>query len=51
MADIERIILEKLFDDFIIPFTTKALSKEGIKKLAETDQIYLLPAVRKELGF
>lgn len=43
--------LEKMFNDFIIPFTTKALTKEGIKELANTDQICLLPAVRKELGF
>jgi hypothetical protein len=42
--------LEKLFSEFITPFTNKALSKFGIKELADKGIITLLPAVQKELG-
>ena len=42
--------LEKLFIEFIVPFTDKALSKSGIKELAEKGMITLLHAVEKELG-
>ncbi|MGG5578835.1 DUF4304 domain-containing protein [Myroides sp. C15-4] len=41
--------LEQLFSEFIIPFTGKALSKSGIKELAEKGEITLLPAVKDEL--
>lgn len=41
--------LEELFSAFIEPFTNKALSKLGIKELAEKGEIFLLPAVKKEL--
>jgi hypothetical protein len=41
--------LEELFSEFIEPFTKKVLSKSGIKELAEEGQIFLLPAVKKEL--
>lgn len=41
--------LEKLFNEFIAPFTDKALSKSGIKELAHKGVITLLPAVQKEL--
>lgn len=41
--------LEVLFRDFIVPFTTEALSREGIFRLAARDEVLLLPAVRKEL--
>ncbi len=40
----------KLFSDFILPFTDKALSKPGIRELAEKGEIFLLPAVKIELG-
>jgi len=40
----------KLFSDFIVPFTDKALSKSGIKELADKGKITLLPAVKGELG-
>lgn len=40
-----------LFTNFLIPFTEKALTKEGIKVLIEDQSIALLPAVKKELGF
>lgn len=42
--------LAKLFSDFIVPFTDKALSKLGIKELAEKGEITLLPAVKEELA-
>lgn len=42
--------LGKLFSEFIVPFTNKALSKSGIKELAEKGEITLLPAVKKELA-
>lgn len=41
--------LGKLFSEFIVPFTDKALSKSGIKDLAEKREITLLPAVKEEL--
>lgn len=42
--------LEKLFSEFIVPFTDKALSKSGIKELAEKGIVFLLPAVEEQLG-
>lgn len=42
--------LAKLFSDFIISFTDKALLKSGIKELADKGKITLLPAVKEELG-
>ncbi len=42
--------LEILFSDFIVPLTNKALSKSGIKELAEQERIFLLPAVKGELA-
>jgi hypothetical protein len=44
-------LLNKLFISHIVPFTNKALSKEGIKELADTGEVFLLPAVKKELGW
>lgn len=41
--------LAKLFSDFIVPFTDKALSKSGIIELANKGKITLLPAVQEEL--
>jgi hypothetical protein len=41
--------LKKLFSEFIVPFTDKALSKSGIKELTDRGAITLLPAVQKEL--
>ncbi|HWZ03837.1 MAG TPA: DUF4304 domain-containing protein [Mucilaginibacter sp.] len=43
--------LEELFSEFMNPFIDKALSKSGIKELADKDQIFLLPAVKEELKF
>ena len=42
--------LEKLFVEFIVPFTDKALSKSGLNTLSENGEIIFLPAVRKELA-
>lgn len=42
--------LAKLFRDFIVPFTDKALSKSGIRELADKGEITLLPAVKDELA-
>lgn len=42
--------LEQLFSEFIVPFSDKALSKSGIRELADKDEITLLPAVQAELG-
>lgn len=50
MGDEERTQkLESLFQDFIVPFSEKALTKLGINELAEKGEIYLLPAVKEEL--
>src|SRR5699024_413920 len=42
--------LAKLFSDFIVTFTDKALSKSGIRELADKGEITLLPAVKEELA-
>lgn len=42
--------LVKLFGNFIVPFTDKALSKSGIIDLANKGEITLLPAVKGELA-
>ena len=41
--------LKKLFSRFIDPFTDKALSRVGIKQLADKGDIFLLPAIKNEL--
>lgn len=41
--------LEQLFDEFILPFSDKVLSKSGIKELSDKGEITLLPAVKEEL--
>jgi len=42
--------LESLFSKFLVPFTNKALTRLGIKELAQNNEIALLPAVKKELN-
>jgi hypothetical protein len=42
--------LERLFNEFIVPFVTSMLTREGIKKQALLDKDFLPPAVNKELG-
>jgi hypothetical protein len=41
--------LQRLFRDHIVPFTNRALSKAGIREMAEEGTIVLLPAVNEEL--
>jgi hypothetical protein len=42
--------LEELFREFMKPFTDKALSRQGLKELDDQEKIFLLPAVKKQLG-
>jgi len=42
--------LSDLFADFIIPFTNKALTRNGLKELVRAGEITLLPAVKQDLG-
>ena len=51
MNDIERRTkLEKLFLYFIIPFSNNVLTRAGIKELAEKSELFILPAIKKELN-
>lgn len=51
VSDEKRLqILTELFDNFLIPFTNKALSISGIKELADKREIDLLPAIQEELN-
>lgn len=51
LADTERKgKLYACFSEFIIPFTKKALSKAGVRDLAESGVVNLLPAVKQQLG-
>lgn len=45
---IER--LRKLFENHILPFTSKTLSKSGIRELADKGDLFLLPAIKEELA-
>ena len=42
--------LEVLFNEFIVPFTEKVLTKNSIKEFAKRGELSLLPAVKLELG-
>ena len=42
--------MEKLFLDQINPLTNKILTREGIIELHKTENLFLLPAVKEELG-
>jgi len=51
LADNERKEgLKKMFNDFIVPFSNKANTKEGIKKFYKNEELFILPAVKEELG-
>lgn len=41
--------LQSLFKDFLVPFSEKALTKQGINELVEQGEIDLLPPVKVEL--
>jgi hypothetical protein len=43
--------LKKMFNDFIIPFSNKTNTKEGIKELYKNGELFILPALKKSLGF
>lgn len=50
MGDEKRIqSLESLFQDFVVPFSEKALTIHEINELIEKEELYLLPAVKEEL--
>lgn len=52
MIDIEkrkdRLMI--LFSQFIVPFVAKALTRQGLKELATSGEVYILPAVQAELA-
>lgn len=42
--------IEALFNEFVGPFAVDALTRSGLASLAARGVVYLLPAVRVELG-
>lgn len=44
-----RTKLESLFDNYIVPITTMAATKEGIMRMSEEKKIFILPAVMNEI--
>jgi hypothetical protein len=48
--DIREKCLEKLFQNYIVPFTNKTLTIAGIKKMVECGEFTMLPAVKKEFA-
>jgi len=51
LEEAERIdVLTKFFEEFLVPFSQRASTKEGIMQLAQDGEISLLPAVQKELN-
>ncbi|NNM44206.1 MAG: hypothetical protein HKM07_07680 [Chlamydiae bacterium] len=42
--------LKKFFQIFMIPFSTQAMTKKGLKELEKLGEIHLLPLVKEELG-
>ncbi len=48
--DLRKERLSSLFKEFIVPYTEKTLTVEGIKQLAKQGDIFLLPAIKEELG-
>lgn len=48
--DIRKERLEEVFQNHIIPFTNKTLSRSGIKELADKGEVFLLPSVKEELA-
>jgi hypothetical protein len=41
--------MARFFKAFVTPFTEKALTRSGILELANSNEVFLLPAVRAEL--
>ena len=48
-ADTRRVMLEKLFETYVVPLTNKALSLEGIEELVNAGKISIEPVVKEEL--
>ncbi|MFK8274753.1 DUF4304 domain-containing protein [Capnocytophaga cynodegmi] len=48
--EIRKERLKELFTKHIVPFTNEALSRAGIRRLAEKGDIFLLSTVREELS-
>lgn len=42
--------LRRMFNEFIMPFSNKTTTKEEIKELHRKGDLFILPAVKKELG-
>ena len=42
--------LETLFRDYTVTITEKALTRKGLTELYAKDKIFLLPAIKQELG-
>lgn len=49
MGDFRLDKLDRLFQEYIVPYTNQVLTKEGIEHLYRGG-MYLLPAVKEELG-
>jgi hypothetical protein len=47
--DIRKNKLKVLFNEFIVPFTDKSLTRFGLKELAKQEIIFIPPAVKEEL--
>ena len=42
--------IEEMFNNFIVPFSQQTKTKEGIRELHRKGELFILPAVRQELG-
>jgi hypothetical protein len=42
--------LRKMFNEFIVPFSNKTSTKEDIRELHKKGELFILPAVKEELG-
>ncbi len=47
--EIRRNLLEKLFREYIVPFTDRVLTRSGVRELSSKGEVFLLPAVKKEI--
>jgi|LauGreDrversion4_2_1035121.scaffolds.fasta_scaffold326721_1 hypothetical protein len=46
---VRKELLGELYQNHIVPLTDRALTRNGIKELAKNGEIFLLPAVKREL--
>ncbi len=42
--------LRKMFANFVVPFCNKTSTRQGIIELNQKDELFIFPAVKKELG-